>query len=174
MFRLRGIVVLVAAIFSLFFGCEKAAKEAMEGAVESQLARDGVKGKVEIGDESFSMQLDGQDGASRMNIGSGTKVPEEFPKDIPLYSNMTVVMSHSQAENQMFLIQATSQDSVAKIAKFYETELPRQGWNEEHATVVQQGKMKSLGYQKEGRVLQVTVTVADDEGTSLSITTNAE
>ncbi|MFW6169098.1 MAG: hypothetical protein ACODAD_01320 [Planctomycetota bacterium] len=74
----------------------------------------------------------------------------------------------------MFLIQATSQDSVAKISKFYETELPRQGWNEEHTTVVQEGKMKSLGYQKEGRVLQVTVSVADDGGTSLNITTNAE
>ncbi|MFO7905367.1 MAG: hypothetical protein R6U98_22075 [Pirellulaceae bacterium] len=174
MFRFRGIVVPLVAMFALFVGCEKAAKEAVEGAVESRISRDGGKANVEIGDESFSMRVDGQDGDSRLDVGSGTKVPKEFPKDIPLYSNMTVVMSHSQARDQMFVIQATSQDSVAKVSKFYETELPRQGWKEENATVVQDGKTRSLGYEKQGRVLQVTAMDSDDEGTSLSITTRAE
>lgn len=161
-------------MFPLLVGCEKAAKEAVEGAVESRIRREGGQANVELGDESFSMQMEGQDGDSRLNVGSGTKVPKEFPKDIPLYANMTVVMSHSQSRNQMFLIQATSQDPVSQVSKFYETEVPRQGWKEENKTVVQDGKTQSLGYEKQGRVLQVTVMASDDEGTSLSITTSAQ
>ena len=171
MFRLCTIIAL-SPIFCLCAGCQQAAEEALEGAVESQLSQDGSQADVEIDGESMSMKVMGKKGAVQLHVGPGTKLPKGFPSDIPLYPGMTVMMSHSQAEGQMFFVQATSSDPVAKIVEFYEKQAPTKGWQSKNTTTA--GDINSLGYGKDGRTLQITLSAADEEGTSISIATGSD
>jgi hypothetical protein len=165
--KLTGIAVLL--VVCVCSGCRKAANEMMEGAIESQIARDGGKADVQIGDDAVSFKIQDEKGESKFAFGENTALPADFPKDVPLYSKMTLVLAHSQQENEMFVIQAKSADSLDQIAAFYKQEAAKQGW-EEQSSMEQGSNMKALSYTKEGRMLQVIVAVTD-EGTSLNINT---
>jgi hypothetical protein len=171
MFRLCKIIAL-SLIACLSAGCQQTAEEAFEGAVESQLSQDGSQADVDIDRESMSMKVMGKKGPIQLHVGAGTKVPKDFPSDVPLYPGMTVMMSHSQAEGQMFFVQAKSSDPVAKIAGFYEKQAPTKGWQSKNSTTA--GDITSLGYAKDGRTLQITFSAVDGEGTGISIATGSD
>ncbi len=171
MLRLTGVAVLLAV--GLSAGCRKAANEAMERVVEktieSQLAKDGVKSDVDIGDKGVSFTFQGEQGKSTFVSGENVQLPAGFPKDVPLYGKLTLAIAHSQQENEMFAIQGTSPDTLDQIATFYQREAPKQGWKED-TSMDQRGELKALSYNKEGRMLQVILSVTND-GTSVNINT---
>jgi len=167
MLRLTSIAVLLAVCVCA--GCRKAAEEAMESAIESQMARDGGKSDVEIGDKGVSFTMQDEKGESTFARGENVKLPAGFPKDVPLYAKMTLVIASTQAQDEMFIIQATSADTMDQIAAFYKQEAPKQGWEEE-SSMDQGSEMKALAYKKEGRSLNVILGVTDD-GTTVSINT---
>jgi hypothetical protein len=168
--RLTGIAALL--VVCACSGCRKAANEAMESAIESQIARDGGKANVQIADDNVSIKFQDEKGELRIAGGKDVALPEDFPKDVPLYSPMTVVMANSQKQDERFVIQATSADSLDQVAAFYKQEALKQGWEEESNTVVG-ADMRMLLYKKEGRSLQVMVAATDD-GTTLTISTGKE
>jgi len=86
--RLTGIAALL--VVCACSGCRKAANEAMESAIESQIARDGGKANVQIADDNISIKFQDEKGELRIAGGKDVALPEDFPKDVPLYSQMTV------------------------------------------------------------------------------------
>jgi hypothetical protein len=149
-------------------GCKKIAEEAIEGAIESQAARQGSEANVEIDDESFSMQVQGKDGQQTLQIGEDTKLPEGFPEDVPLYPDWTIVVAHTQAGDSIFMIQAQSADPLPQVAEFFTEKVPQNGW-EEKSNTSQGEKMKILQYAKDDRTLNFIIN-ADDQGTGVNIT----
>ena len=60
--RLTAIAALL--VVGACSGCRKAANEAMENAIESQIARDGGKADVQIGDDNVSIKFQDEKGES--------------------------------------------------------------------------------------------------------------
>ncbi len=167
MLRIYCVVIAILLCYANV-GCKKAAQEAMERAIETQIAEGGGKAKVELGDDKVSLELEGEDGSKQIiNYGEGTKIPDDFPKDIPLYPTMTVNMVQSQVENAMYMISATTPDSLDAVTKHYDTKVKPEGWSEQ--TSLNQGaEMTMRSYEKEGRMLQVTL-VSDGKETTISL-----
>ena len=168
--RMAGIAVVLMACVCL--GCRKTAQEMMEGAIETQIAKEGGEADVQISDDSASIKFQDKKAGTNLEFGENTKLPDDFPKDVPLYSQMTLRMAHSQKENETFFLQATSPDSPHQIAAFYKQEAAKNGWEEE-ASSEQGDQLRALSFKKADRNLQIIVAVTD-EGTTISVNTSKD
>lgn len=77
--RLR--IALGALIVSLTFvlaGCGNIAEKAVEKAIEK-----GTGTEIDT-DRDGNVTIKGQDGESNFQVGEGTSIPDDFPKDVPL------------------------------------------------------------------------------------------
>jgi hypothetical protein len=83
----------------------------------------------------------------------GVKLPDDFPKDVPLYPGATVSMSGRQKQGTMVMF--TSGDDRRKIASFYEAKLKENGWKIETSANIGEGSM--FGAKKEKRQLSVGI-----------------
>jgi hypothetical protein len=153
-------------------GCKKAAEEAMEAAIESQIAKEGGSANVEIGNDDASFKFEDKKSGTKMAFGKNVEIPKDFPQDIPVYKSMTLAMAHSQPENKTFMVQGVTSDAVAKVAAFYAEELAKQDWTED-SNMEQGDKMRAVVYKKERRSLTL-VLATTDEGTNITINTSQE
>ncbi len=193
MMKQLSTLACVLIMIALLTGCgkaqDKAADKIVEKAIESDAAAKGEKVKVDIdsdkgtfsmktnegtievkGDEgSYSMKSD--KGSFEMKTGEGAGLPDNFPKDVPVYAGLKIEMSMSMAEQDGFTVSGTTPDSIDKISEFYQKESADKGWKEEMN--MKQPDTHMLIYKKEGRVLNVVVSKSDDK-TSVSITTAKE
>lgn len=159
-------VGLAAFLVLAFAGCGKSSSEhAAEKAVESAMAAQGQKADVSI--QSDSMKITTQEGS--MSFGEGTKIPDDWPSDVPVYKGMKLVTAFSSPEGGA--LQGTTSDSAAKVESFYKEQAAKNGWTEDAS--FRQGDMVSLIYKKEKRVLSMIATSADSE-TSIAISLSNE
>jgi hypothetical protein len=85
------------------------------------------------------------------------KIPDDFPKDFPIYKNATVssygpiIRSNPTLGNVLVLETPDPKDSVLA---FYRTELPSNGWTLETFS----GAPDSLAASKDGRRISVNVS----------------
>lgn len=65
-----------------------------------------------------------------VDVGNG-KMPDNFPKDFPIYSQATVTSSLSGGANESgkgFWLTLTTPDTLEQVASYYKTALPGNGW----------------------------------------------
>ncbi len=195
-FRLCCVVSLVVAVAGCGVGgkvAQKATEKAVEKAIESQASKDGKEVKAKVDLQSGSMKVVSDDGKEQMNIstqdgqttvtsqdsgaksvvGKGAKVPEGFPKDIPVYVGVEVLMASESAEDKSFMIRASTKDAVDVVGAYYKKELAGRGWTELQS-VNQAGPplMQMLSYLKGDRQLMVMIQ-SSDETTTLILQTNS-
>jgi len=118
--------------------------------------------------ETYTMKTEG---GQAMAFGKGARLPDGFPKDIPMYPGAEIQMSSADPSSKTFAVQALSAEGVDKVAEYYKKEMKSQGWNEGDG-VVQTGAnpMYMLNFDKGG--MSAIVMVMAQEGKSLvSITT---
>lgn len=185
------LALLFTLVLCLTPGCGNSDDQA-ERLVENAMAEDGKEAKVDIKMDGGSMTVkaktdDGQtvstyssdgksanvkaeDGSS-MAFGKGAKVPEGFPKDIPIYPGAEIQMSSADPANKMFVVQALCPDAVDKVAAHYKKEMTAQGWSEGDG-VVQTGytAMHMLNFEK-GEATVMVMVMAQDGKTMMTITT---
>lgn len=168
------------------------ATKAVEKIVEKGLQAEGVDAKVQINpdaqtlsvtmtdeenktsamtmnmsDESAEVTISGDDKSMKMRSGEGAKIPDSFPKDVPLYTGMNINMVMEMGA-QEFSVTATSADTLADITAFFKKACTEQGWTE--ITVMTQGDaMSMLSYEKGDRALAIMLS-RDAEQTGISIT----
>ena len=94
-----------------------------------------------------------------MSYGTDT-IPDNFPKDVPIYTPSQVKMTQVIDENKSVLSLATS-DEVSKVTAFYKKELEEQGWTIKNEMAM--GNMSLLQGEKEGRVLNLTINQKENE-----------
>ncbi|MCX5759060.1 MAG: hypothetical protein NTU83_11240 [Candidatus Hydrogenedentes bacterium] len=185
MLRLCCVVCLAVAVAGCGIGgkvAQKATEKAVEKAIESQASNDGKDVKAKIDLQSGSMKVVSNDGKEQMNIstqdgqttmtsqeggaksvvGKGAKVPDTFPKDIPVYAGVEVTMASENAADKSFMVQAATKDAVDVVSAYYKKELAGKGWTESQ-TVNQAGPppMQMLTYAKGDRELMVMIQAAD-------------
>lgn len=167
-----GVVIVVSVcIVSLCTACRKASQEVMERAIESQMAREGHDADVNLSSGGLSMKIRSKGGDSSLAFGKQAKLPDEFPSDVPLYPNLTLVMVQSEQKQQTFTIQGTTSAALDQVSEFYQNKLVEQGWEEE-SVAEQPGVMFTLSYSKENRSVHVILT-AEDKGTAVMLNTGS-
>ena len=121
-----GIILFVAAGFLMQFLAKKAGTALLQGVIENKT---GVKTDfedIEKGKATFTDTKTGQ----TVTIGEG-KLPDEFPKDFPVYAGAKVVSSVSgfqQEESNGMLVTFTTADGLDKVVPFYKSGLSANGW----------------------------------------------
>ncbi len=87
------------------------------------------------------------------------KVPEDYPKDIPVYSDATVNMAQNISEKNARNLMLETGDSAEKIASFYKTALDMNGWKTEGTVAA--GAMHLITAAKAKRRLTIQITNAN-------------
>ncbi len=125
----------------------------------------GVSIDMEKGGEGF-VYKDKKTGAE-VSIGQG-KVPADFPKDFPLYTNATLAgnASGTQEGKKGFWLIFTTKDSQDAVVAFYEEKLKSAGWSTDETMSF--GALTTLKVAKSGLVGTVTIT-SDEEKKETSI-----
>jgi hypothetical protein len=166
---------------------EKSAEELAEGMIEQAAKQSGrdidvdisgnkmtISGTDEDG-ETVDVNIDGEsatvtseDGTTTMTAGAAAKIPEDFPKDVPLYEKMNVMAVQQDSASGAVSITAQSKDSVAKVAEYYKKQAESNGWTQE-SDMSQGGAMHMLAYSKGERNLNL-VLMGDDGATNIQLT----
>jgi hypothetical protein len=149
-----GAVFVAAAV--LVCGCPKKPKPE-EGAANTM--GDKLVGAFSGG----QVKMDSSDGTTKITTSDGTtaittsgKLPDNFPKDVPVYKGASVVNS-VQGEDALGVTLQTT-DSVQAIADFYKREMAKRGWQEEAAVNIQGNTM--LSYVLGDRTCNVVINDA--------------
>ena len=115
----------------------------------------GITGqKVEIDRKGDRFKIGG------LSFGSG--LPENFPKDIPIYPRAEVdgFIGGKDDELSGSTTILTSNDSAAKIYDYYLKNLTDQGWN---VTPQDLGEMKLINFQKDKRSGVITINPQESQ-----------
>jgi hypothetical protein len=106
--------------------------------------------KVQINNNGKSVKI------GNLNIVTG--LPDDFPKDIPLYPEAKV--GGTLGSKGDFTTTFMTKDSAKDVAAYYATKLKDQGWE---VTTSQLGEMEMINFKKEGRSGNVTATTSPSE-----------
>jgi len=111
-----------------------------------------------------AVTVKGNNGETLTINSSGAKLPDDYPKDVPVASGAKVVMAASvnNANNNGSNLVLESTDSLDKLLEFYKKGLADNGWKVE-ATISQE-KMTMLTASKDKRAL--SVHIQEQEGKS--------
>lgn len=159
--------ILIIMLFTT--GCsltEKAAKKTAEKAVEAAV-ESSTNAEVDI--KEGSITITDEETGTTTQLGEDVSLPDNFPSDVPIFEDVTVIASLETAEGE-FTTTMTSTEDHGVITKFYETELKKEGWTIDNtATITIQGKSTTFLASKNGRELSVGIYNVDEETMENSI-----
>ncbi|MBI5093027.1 MAG: hypothetical protein HZB26_11390 [Candidatus Hydrogenedentes bacterium] len=171
-------------------GCGKAKETVVEKAIEAAASKDGAKVDIEKGkmtittkdgestltsnEQGNALTMKTPEGTVTVSSGENAKVPDDFPKDIPLYPGAKPATVTSSSEKMEFMLTFTTKDPVEKVGEHFKKEVTAQGWTEgmvmntpgEQAT-------QMLNYTKGGRSLMVVISKQSDD-TTIQVTTSGK
>jgi len=119
---LPAAVVLVAAA-TFASGCGRSGEKAQEQAIDKA-----TSGQVQVDTDGKTVTVSSPDGGPNATFGSGPKVPDAFPKDVPVYPGAKVVGSDvttNASGKTGFLVTLQTIDTADQVATYYKTELAR-------------------------------------------------
>jgi hypothetical protein len=118
-------------------------------------------GKVSVeqkGKDASRITVAGKDGNTSTLSFNENKVPDDYPKDIPVYSPAKVIMAQSASDQNARNLVLESQDPSDSIVAFYKKGLESNGWSTENTLTTPQ--MTMLTAKKDKR--QVVLQISDD------------
>ena len=118
--------------------------------------------KVEESGKQSTVTFTGKDGEKMTIASEGTKLPDDYPKDVPVVSGAKIVMATSAntADSSGFSLILESADSFDKTVAFYKKAIADNGWKSD-ATVAAE-KMTMLSATKDTR--QMVVQIGESDG----------
>lgn len=125
------------------------------------------EGKITYKTDGESMVMMSDQGS--VVIGADSTIPEDFPKDVPIYPGFKLQATTAMGTEGAFSLSGTVNASFEEVKSYYQKGAKLQGWQE--TISMNQPQTLMLGFQKEGRMFHVTATTAPGEMT-VSITTD--
>ncbi|MCK5862158.1 MAG: hypothetical protein KAH38_06720 [Candidatus Hydrogenedentes bacterium] len=128
---------------------------------------------IQVGEESASMVIRGENGNMEMLTGANAGIPANFPKDIPLHSSLKVNMSINDGATG-FTLQTSSNEKFETLVDYYQKESTKLGW-EEQMNMLQNpdAPMQMMIYKKDKRIMNIIVQQAE-ESVGVTITASQE
>lgn len=158
-----GLLGLSAAL--LASGCdmitEKLTQKATEAAIEHMVEKESG-GKVDLDTSSGTVSLKSDKGSMEISA-NGAKVPESWPKDVPLYPGAKVTMAMAGPNHQMLNLETG--DTPEQAVEFYKGKL---------SAMTQEGLMnteqQSMLSYKDATGRRVQLAIGKDSGGSSNTT----
>jgi hypothetical protein len=115
--------IFVAIGFAISIsGCKKSEDEAAERAVEQATG-----GKAKVDSKTGSVEVKTKDPSGKetnVQFGPGSKVPDDFPKEVPIYPGSKVMSAVSLAEGKNgHLLTLTTPDQATTVIEYYKKNL---------------------------------------------------
>jgi hypothetical protein len=132
--------------------------------------KDGSLTVEQKGKDAGSMTFTGKNGETVAINMNGGKVPDDYPKDVPLYEGTKVIMSNSASEKHARHLILESKDPADKIAEYYKKGLDSNGWKIEGT--MNMGEMNMFTATKDNRQLVVQISNSSDKRTISQILTD--
>lgn len=116
-------------------------------------------------DDETTTVTGGGENAFEMKTGKKVELPSDFPDDVPVFPDATLVTSVSAPDGIMLSSESTA--NPEDVLAFYKKELGSEGWTTE--AEMNMGGQRMISFSKGDR--QVTITASSDEGqTQISLT----
>ncbi len=122
---------------------------------------DGKVSYQEKGKDAGTVTVTGKDGQTATLNFNQNKVPDDYPKDVPIYTPSKVVMSQSTTEQNARNLVLESPDGIDKIVDFYKKGLDSNGWKTESNVTTAQLTM--LNATKDQRALTLQISDSGDK-----------
>ena len=148
----KNIVVGVAVV--LMVACSRS---------RTYTSKDGSVTVEQKGKDASSMTFTGKNGETVAINMNGGKVPDDYPKDVPLYEGTKVIMSNSASEKHARHLMLESKDPADKIAEYYKKGLDSNGWKIDGT--MNMGEMNMFTASKDNRQLVVQISNSADKRT---------
>jgi hypothetical protein len=143
---------------------EKLAEKAAEKAIEAQ---SGGKAEVDLSGGKLTIKSTepGKEGTFEISGGADAKIPDDFPKDVPVYPQAKVSSAMKANEGQMVTLD--TEDKGDAVFAFYQKKMAAEGWK-----LVQELKMPpsyNLHFEKADRTANILVG-DKDAGSTIALT----
>jgi len=151
----KKLTMVLALVTALAVGCGKS----------SYKTRDG---EVTVDKKNGAVTYEGKtkDGAVKVTASkAGVALPDDFPKDVPIYKGAIVQMTSTQGKTTMVHLNVS--DAVADVLKYYQDELKNQGWEIQSTMNMGEGSMLT---SKKGDRECSAVVLKQDKGTMIQLT----
>ena len=145
-------------------------KTVVSGTTEEYTVKneDGSEAHGQVGKASDAVHMTKTDGDAKYEVqtGDAAKLPDNFPKDVPMMDNLRYTMVSTTGED-LFSVTATSPGGVDDISTWYAEKAKSNGW-EETVVMKEAGPPVThvLNYSKDDRQLSIMVTTGEGTGFS--------
>lgn len=169
------LVSVVAAISLMGLGCNpfQAAQEKMEQKVADSIAggvlSKATGGNVNLDTEKGQMKFKDNKTGSTVSIGENMEIPEDFPKDVPVYPGAKANSIMTSTTEKTANATLTSGDDAVKITKWYEEKFKGEGWTEENSSTINDVEVRE--YSKDQVKITLSIWPNKDEGKTGSFIT---
>ena len=87
-------------------------------------------GKVKVDEKKGSVQFKDKQGKGSAEFGDNVKMPEAFPKDIPIYSSAKIksAISSKSGKSTVVMVTFETRDGIAKVGDYYKGALTANGY----------------------------------------------
>jgi len=116
-------------------------------------------GKVSVeqsGKDASRITVAGKDGKTATLSFNENKVPDDYPKDVPIYTPSKVVMAQSVSDQNARNLMLESPDTADSIVAFYKKGLEGNGWKTESTMSTAQMTIVSATKDRREVVLQIS------------------
>ena len=117
---------------------------------------DGKVSYQEKGKDARTVTVTGKDGQTATLNFNQNKVPDDYPKDVPIYSPAKVVMSQSISEKNARTLMLESTDAADKVVDFYKKGLDGNGWKTESTMTTAQLTILTATKDRKQVLLQIS------------------
>jgi hypothetical protein len=161
---MRSLICLFVLVVMTGCSCsEEAEKSVAEKAAEKAMeAHTGKEADIKFDDESMRIKTD--DGEMSLTSGKSATLPDNFPKDIPMYEGFVLDMAMEVPEG--YSLSFTTKDEVSTVVQWYLTELTNQGWTKE--ANMDMGEQTMLVFKKSERGVHLAIS-SDNNQTRISL-----
>lgn len=109
------------------------------------------------------------DTGTKVRVGEDVSIPDNFPKDVPLYSNSTTQsVSYNEEQGLYAFVVLLTDDSIATVSDWYANQLAGEGWTQ--TGQFNADGMNMLMLSKGNRNLVISIGPNDEDGPETIIT----
>jgi hypothetical protein len=112
-------------------------------------------------------------GSANQSTSGAVKVPDDFPKDIPVYPGATPIIHQSVKGGRT--LELKTREAADKVTAFYKERLKAEGWKQASESSSQSPKqgITLLSNTKDNRTLSVVIS-HDDRETNLTLSVSTK
>jgi len=163
--------LLAVAVFAvLLAACGKAQESASEALAEQALeAQTGAEVDLDTDDGVSTLTMETDEGQLQHSVGENVPLPDDFPKDVVLPDDYTVVSVMKMGPSQSVVLR--SRETMATLYDEYKAGQASKGWKE---TMSMQGpEGAALGFEKDKRGMLVNLRPDIEGQTMVSLSLQA-